>query len=126
MVELDTHIFVWSELEQERIPAKIKVAMDAETQWGVSAISLWEIAMLVEKGRITLPQPLLPWFTKVLSKKKIRLLPITKEIAARSAGLPMHGDPADRIIAATAIEYDCPLATVDGLLLEMPMLKTIG
>jgi PIN domain nuclease of toxin-antitoxin system len=126
MIILDTHIFVWSELEQERIPAKIKAAMDAETQWGVSAISLWEIAMLVEKGRITLPQPLLPWFIKVLSKKKIRLLPITPAIAARTAGLPMHGDPADRIIAATAIEYDCPLATADGLLLEMPMLKTIG
>jgi PIN domain nuclease of toxin-antitoxin system len=125
MIELDTHIFVWSELEPARIPAKIQAAMDAEDEWGISAISLWEIAMLAEKGRLTLPEPLLPWFEKALSNKKIRLLPITKEIAAKSAGLPMHGDPADRLIAATAIEYNCPLATVDGLLLKIPMLKTI-
>jgi PIN domain nuclease of toxin-antitoxin system len=125
MIELDTHIFLWMDIEKERIPPKIRSAIDAEKRLGVSAISLWEIAMLVEKGRLTLPEPLLPWFKKALTIEKMRLLPITPEIAARSEGLPMHGDPADRLIAATAIEYDCPLATVDGLLLKMPMLKTI-
>jgi PIN domain nuclease of toxin-antitoxin system len=125
MIELDTHIFIWENLDKARIPAKIQAAMDAEDEWGISAISLWEIAMLAEKGRLTLPEPLLPWLEKALSNKKIRLLPITVGIAVRVAGLPMHGDPADRLIAATAIEYNCPLATVDGLLLKMPLLKTI-
>jgi PIN domain nuclease of toxin-antitoxin system len=81
--------------------------------------------MLAEKGRVTLPEPLLPWLKRTLALDKLKLLPVTPEIAARSAGLPMHGDPADRLIAATAIEYNCPLATVDGLLLKMPLLKTI-
>jgi PIN domain nuclease of toxin-antitoxin system len=125
MIELDTHIFLWMDIDKERIPPKIRSVIDAEKRLGVSAISLWEIAMLTEKRRLTLPDPLLTWFKKALSVKKIRLLPVTPEIAAKSAMLPMHGDPADRLIAATAIEYDITLATVDGLLLKMPMLKTI-
>jgi PIN domain nuclease of toxin-antitoxin system len=125
MIVLDTHIFVWLALGIERIPRKILIAMDAEKRLGVSVISLWEIAMLTEKRRLKLPEPLLPWIDSALAIEKIRLLPVTKEIAVRTAGLPMHGDPADRLIAATAIEYNCALATVDGLLLEMPMLKTI-
>jgi PIN domain nuclease of toxin-antitoxin system len=125
MIILDTLIFVWLNEDRGRIPAKIQATIDAEAGWGVSTISLWEIAMLTEKGRLALSAPLLPWFTKALSGEKVRLLPITPEIAAKSAGLPMHGDPADRLIAATAIEHNIPLATVDSLLLEMPMLTTI-
>jgi PIN domain nuclease of toxin-antitoxin system len=125
MILLDTHIFVWTLLAMDRIPAMIQAAMDAATDLGVSAISLWEIAMLNGKGRLTLPEPVLPWFKQALLLEKLKLLPITPEIAALSGGLPMHGDPADRLIAATAIEYNVALATVDRLLVEMPLLKTI-
>jgi PIN domain nuclease of toxin-antitoxin system len=91
----------------------------------VSAISLWEIAMLVSKGRLAIPGPLLPWFQEALSREKIRLVPITPAIAVISGALPIHGDPADRLIAATALDFDCPLATVDGNLLNISFLKTI-
>jgi PIN domain nuclease of toxin-antitoxin system len=125
MIILDTHIFVWLFLEPERVPAKIIAAMLDADVLGLSAISLWEIAMLTEKKQFKLPEPLLSWSKKALALDKLKLLPITPEIAAKSAGLPMHGDPADRLIAATAIEYNCPLATADGLLLRLPLLKTI-
>jgi PIN domain nuclease of toxin-antitoxin system len=92
---------------------------------GVPVISLWEIAVLVRKKRITLPRPLLSWLNESLSMPKIKLLPLKPEIAALSETLSMHGDPADRIIAATAIVHDCRLATVDSLLLQMPILKTL-
>ncbi|MDR3303093.1 MAG: type II toxin-antitoxin system VapC family toxin [Treponema sp.] len=125
MIIIDTHIFVWLFLEPERVPANISAAIGDEDALGLSAISLWEIAMLTEKKRFTLPEPLLSWLKGALALDKLKLLPITPEIAATSAGLPMHGDPADRLIAATAIAYNVALATVDRLLLEMPLLKTI-
>jgi PIN domain nuclease of toxin-antitoxin system len=112
-------------LALDRVPKKIKAALDNEEVWGLASISLWEIAMLIEKGRLEIPDLFLPWLRKVLLLDRFELLPITPEIAAQSVGLPMHGDPADRLIAATAIEYNCPLATVDGLLLKIPLPKTI-
>jgi PIN domain nuclease of toxin-antitoxin system len=125
LILLDTHIFVWMNLQSREIPEKILSAIDEEDVLGLAAISLWEIAMLTRKGRIVLPQPLLSWFREVLQTPKLTVLPLTPEIAARSELLDMHGDPADRLIAATALEYDVPLATVDRLLLEFAPLKHI-
>ncbi|GHT74461.1 twitching motility protein PilT [Spirochaetia bacterium] len=125
MIVLDTHILLWLNLQYEKIPQRIVDAIAEESIIGVSAISLWEIAMLEQKGRIELPKSVLEWFEDVLSAPKIKLLSITPEIAAHSGTLIMHGDPADRIIAATIIVYNCRLATVDGLLLKMPELKTV-
>jgi PIN domain nuclease of toxin-antitoxin system len=127
LIILDTHIFIWTAEElTEKIPAKIRSAIIAEPVLGVSAISLWEIAMLLDKGRIILSMPLLPWLRKALAAPKIKLLPITPEVAARSGSLPIHGDPADRLIAATAIEHDCFLATLDVPLRQFSLLKTIA
>ena len=126
MIILDTHIFIWAtEKLVEKIPAKIRSALIAELVLGVSTISLWEIAMLVDKGRVILSMPLLSWFKAALSMPKVKLLPITAEVAARSGSLPIHGDPADRLIAATAIEHDCFLATLDVPLRQFSLLKTI-
>jgi PIN domain nuclease of toxin-antitoxin system len=125
LIVLDTHIFLWLDLELQRIPAKIASAIEKTDTLGIPAISLWEIAMLSAKGRIELPLPVLPWLQEALSQKNIILLPITPEIAACSGTLEMHGDPADRLIAATAITSNCPLATVDGNLLALPGLQTI-
>jgi PIN domain nuclease of toxin-antitoxin system len=126
LIILDTHIFIWlAEKLTERIPTKIRSAIAANSVLGVSAISLWEIAMLVDKGRVILSLPLLSWFKAALAAPKITLLPITVEVAARSGSLPIHGDPADRLIAATAIEHDCFLATLDVPLRQFSLLKTI-
>jgi PIN domain nuclease of toxin-antitoxin system len=125
LIILDTHLFIWTNIAAYKIPRKIRLAMHDADTWGVPSISLWEVAMLEEKGRIKLPSPVLTWLRKALAAPKIKLVPITAEVAARSGSLPMHGDPADRLIAATAIEYDCSLATVDHNLLAFPELKTV-
>lgn len=125
MIILDTHIFLWSILQPEKVPANILDAIEKEPQYGLSAISLWETAMLFERKRIELPGPLLPWLNQALGRPALQLIPITPGIAAKSVSLSMHGDPADRLIAATALEYDCQLATVDDRLLNLSILKTI-
>lgn len=125
MIVLDTHIFLWAILQPDRIPDTILAVIEREPQAGLAAISLWEIAMLWERRRIELPEPLLPWLDRALQRPRLRLIPLDQKIAARSASLSMHGDPADRLIAATAIELDCPLATVDRRLTGMTALKTV-
>jgi PIN domain nuclease of toxin-antitoxin system len=125
MLILDTHIFLWMNILPNKISKKILSAIADEDVLGIPAISLWEIAMLADKKRISLPRPTLPWLQQALTAPKMRLLPITPEIAALSATLSMHGDPADRMIAATAIVHACPLATVDDLLCAMPELITV-
>jgi PIN domain nuclease of toxin-antitoxin system len=125
LIVLDTHILVWMILDAGRMPPKILSAISAENVLGVPAISLWEIAMLARKGRIRLPETVLFWLQRALAQPKIRLIPINAEIAARSASLSIHGDPADRLIAASALVLRCPLATVDGNLLSMPELQTV-
>jgi PIN domain nuclease of toxin-antitoxin system len=82
---------------------------------GISAISCWEIAKLVEGGRITLPLPVDVWLAKALSYPGIRLLELSPQVAVESTQLPgvFHRDPADQIIVATARLYACPLVTMD-------------
>lgn len=126
MIVLDTHIFLWMNIQQERLPAQIANAIQNETDLGLAAISLWEMAMLIQYGRVTIPDnSLTEWFAVVLNAPKLRVLPLSPEIAARSGALEMHGDPADRLIVATAVEYNCRLATVDDRLLKLPALQTI-
>jgi PIN domain nuclease of toxin-antitoxin system len=125
VIILDTHIFVWMLLSADKIPSNIVANIADETVLGIPAISLWEIAMLVDKGRIVLSEPVLPWLKRALLSPKIRLVPISPEIAVRSGALNMHGDPADRLIAATALELHCALATVDNNLLAFPDLLTL-
>ena len=125
MILLDTHIFLWMHLEPEKLPQPLANAIDTELVLGVAAISLWETAMLVERHRITIPNPsLLEWFRVTLTSPNLFLLPLTPEIAARSEALDMHGDPADRLIAATALDYGCRLATVDRQLIALDWLET--
>lgn len=95
---------------------------------GVSAISCWEVAKLVEYGRLALPQPTKEWLMQALSYPGVRLLELTPEIAVESTQLPdkFHRDPADQIIVATARLHNCSLLTSDGKLLDYPHVHTIA
>ena len=127
MILLDTHIFLWMNLEQEKLPPALTHAIAAEPTLGLAAISLWEIAMLVQYRRVSIPDPSLrEWFQVTLPAPKLRILPLTPDIASRSASLDMHGDPADRLIAATALEHGCRLATVDSKLTGLNWLDTVS
>jgi PIN domain nuclease of toxin-antitoxin system len=130
MIVLDTHIWVWWVHGDERLTRTQAEVIEAnETDViGVSAISCWEIAKLVEYGRLELPCSLEEWFEDALSYPGIHLLELTPEIAIESTQLPgeFHRDPADQMIVATARVYGCPLVTSDGRLLEYTHVETIA
>lgn len=125
VIVLDTHIFLWLNLQPELLPKTLVEALKSEDRIGLSVISLWETAMLHSRKRITIPGDLLSWLLQAIDVPRFRLLPLTPEIAVRSESIPMHGDPADRLIAATALEHGCRLATVDRRLLELSVLETV-
>jgi len=121
---LDTHVWLWFALgDAERLAAPVRKKIVAATHGGklaVSAISVWEIGMLEAKGRIVLGMPCEKWVATALALLGLRLIGLEPEIAVASSRLPgeMHGDPADRILAATAREHDAVLATADERLVE--------
>ena len=105
------------------LPSSAREALDAlatDNRPYLSAISLWELAMLVELDRLSLSLPLTDWLEKAAHPRTVRLVPITPAIAAGTAALPstFHRDPADRLIVATCLELDAPLLTHDRLIMQ--------
>ena len=127
MIVLDTHIWVWWVHGDPALSASTRALLDSSETTGiaVSAISCWEVAKLVERGRLTLPCPVLDWLQQALSYPGVRLIELSPRICAESAQLPgeFHRDPADQIIVATARILDAPLVTVDGKILAYPHVK---
>ena len=115
---LDTHIWVFWVHGDPRLSADHLKLITANEQsgLGISAISCWEVAKLVERGRLTLPCGLQEWFDQALAYPGVTLLELTPEIAIESTQLPgtFHRDPADQIIVATARIQQCPLLTRDS------------
>lgn len=117
MIILDTHIWVWWVHDD---PQLLKTHRDyIQTQesngLGINVITCWEVAKLVEVGRLTLPVPVLLWLQQALAYPGIHLIELTPEIVVESTQLPdnFHRDPADQIIVATSHIYTCPLVTLD-------------
>jgi len=129
MILLDTHVWVWWIHRDERLTATQEKVIRASEAGGigVSAISVWEVAKLVEHRRIELPCSLEDWFEQALSYPGIRLLELTPAIIVESTRLPgaFHRDPADQIIVATARILDCTLLTSDHKLLSYEHVRTI-
>ena len=130
MIILDTHIWIWWVHGNENL-SKVQeqtIARNETDVIGVSAISVWEIAKLVEYQRLKLPCSIDKWFEQALSYPGISILELTPEIAVESTRLPgeFHRDPADQIIVATARIYDCPLVTSDSKILSYSHVATVG
>lgn len=123
LVLLDTHAWIWLLNGSGRLGPKARKAIQRSLNEGavlVSAISPWEVAMLVSKGRLVLDRDIDEWVKKALSLPGFRLEHISPEIAVASTRLPgtIHADPADRMIAATARNIGAVLITADRLLLD--------
>ena len=127
MIVLDTHVWVWRVHGDAALPGSTRELLDSHEQSGiaVSAISCWEVAKLVEHGRLTLPCPVFEWLQQALAYPGVRLIELSPRICAESTQLPgnFHRDPADQIIVATARVLDMPLITVDGKILAYPHVK---
>lgn len=116
---LDTHIWVWWMLGDERLSAGEVEKLDKFPPGDrplLSEISLWEVATLVDLGRIIIKEPLIRWLQTAASPATVALQRLTPEIMDKMNRLPanFHRDPADRIIVATARSLGRPLATRDG------------
>ena len=126
---LDTHIWLWSFLEPERLSQEISKELEnPENELWFSPISVWETMVLAEKGRIILRPDPETWVRTALRKAPIKEAPINTEVAllSRKIRLP-HQDPSDRFIAATASIFGLTLVTEDGKLRELegvPILST--
>ncbi len=121
---LDTHALVWLMFGEKRLGKKAHEAIRKSSRVErllVSAITPWEIGVLVAKGRIDLHQDTMGWVRTALAMPGVRLVPLEPEIAVESSRPPfeMHSDPADRILVATARHLGATLVTADGALLEM-------
>ena len=120
-VLLDTNAIIWAVEAHERLGPDSRNIADAalrEDRLFVSAISFWEVALLAKRGRLVLAYPSGEWRQIALSLG-IEELPLTGEIGIRAAeldGLP--GDPADRMITATAMAQGATLITADACILE--------
>ncbi len=122
MIILDTCILLFDSLSPERLSKVAIEILESGEKTGqlyCSDISLWEIAMLKQKQRITIATDYLSFMQSILWTRNIQVLPITPEIANLSVSLPLtQADPADRLIAATTIAYHAQLLTADQKLLD--------
>jgi PIN domain nuclease of toxin-antitoxin system len=122
-VLLDTHVLVWLLVGSERLGPTVRQVLDDAASAGeimISAISQWEIAMLVSKGRLVFERDLADWLRDAIALPGMRVVPLSTEIAVSSTRLPgaLPADPADRIIVATARALDIELITADRPLLN--------
>lgn len=128
MIILDTHIWVWWVQGDGRITQKYQDWLQEyqSQRLGLSIISCWEVAKLVEIGKLTLPEPVDEWLTVALAYPGVQVLDLTIPIIVESTKLTgFHRDPSDQIIVATARIYGCPLLTADAKILAYPDVETL-
>jgi PIN domain nuclease of toxin-antitoxin system len=130
LIVLDTHVLIWWVAQPELLSPSARARIDREMQEGgihVSAISCWEIALLVRKRRLTLTLDVADWMAKTEALPFVQFVPIDNRIALRSNALPgdLHDDPADRLITATALALGATLITRDARLHAYPHVETL-
>jgi PIN domain nuclease of toxin-antitoxin system len=129
MILLDTHIAIWLLVSPRKLTlqsrAAIRQARLSGEKIACAAVSLFEIAYLVHRNRISLREP--PEDFIAAMRKSFEWVPVTADIALRAAGLPapFHGDPMDRMIAGTALAHDLTLITADEKILSAKVCKTL-
>ena len=122
---LDTHIWLWSLREPQLLGrAARRELLDQANELWLSPISVWEALVLHRKGRITLRDPVGDWVSGATAN--LREAPLTHEIALASHLLSLHGDPADRFLAATAKVLGLTLLTADQNLLGLGDIATLA
>ncbi len=117
---LDTHIFVWSLLEPQRLSRRVAKALDdVHNQLWLSPISIWEALLLHRKGRIKIPEGFSTWVTRALTTMPLTEAPLNFEVAVAmtEVNLP-HADPADLFLAASAKAFGLTLVTSDRNLIR--------
>jgi PIN domain nuclease of toxin-antitoxin system len=118
---LDTHVWIWWLTARSPLTARERTALDAAAARGplaLAAISMWEAQMLHAKQRVELPLPFAEWLTRATDERMLQVLALDRDVVVAANDLPakFHGDPADRLIVASARAHALPLATHDARL----------
>ena len=119
MIVLDTHAWIWLCSDPQKLSERARKAIRGSKARAIAAVSCWELAMLVSRGRLELDRDPLQWMEDSLAEHDIELLPLTPAIGVASVALgDFHGDPADRLIVATALVHSATLVTKDWAIAE--------
>ena len=129
MIVLDTHVWVWWVSNPDFLSPQARMLIDkavVEKKIYISSISVWEVAMLVTRGRLQLTMDVGDWIRTCEALPFIQFVPVSNTIALRAVRLPVPslGDPADRIIVATALVLDLILVSKDKKIQKTALVKT--
>ena len=119
LILLDTVTLIWFTMGDERLGSRSRNLINTDDRLYISAITPWEVAMLVGKGRVNFDRHPLAWVERILSNPRVTLAAIDPRLAVEAGLLPrsIHGDPADRLLIATAKALSCSILTPDSKLL---------
>jgi PIN domain nuclease of toxin-antitoxin system len=131
VIVLDTHSWVWWANDSRDLSRPARRQIEAalrEDRLLVSSISVWEVALLVERGRLQLAIAVDEWVARTERIPGLRFVPVNNAIALRSRQLPgrLHKDPADRIIVATALSHGATIVTRDDRIRGYEHVRTIS
>ena len=117
---LDTHIWLWSVLEPTRLSRRVaEEIQDSSNELWLSPISIWELVVLAQKGRMLSGEDMETWLPQAMRALPLREAPVTYEVARETGRLQIsHRDPADRFLLATAKVFELTLVTSDERLLK--------
>jgi len=128
MIILDTHVWIWLVSDPEKLSEKAVSAIEYSKILGICPISCWEISTKVTNGKLFLDRQIDVWIQQALVRPRIELIDISSEIAVLAGSLGnegLHGDPADRLITATAIHHGVGLVSKDKAIRSFPKVRSI-
>ncbi|MGA7924852.1 MAG: type II toxin-antitoxin system VapC family toxin [Candidatus Sulfotelmatobacter sp.] len=125
---LDTHIWLWSALEPQRLTRRVDKALaDPANELWLSPVSVGELMVLLRQGRLTLPSDVAAWVAKTIEDLKLTEAPLTVEVALAIGSINFpHGDPAHHFLAATAKVFELTLVTADEHLTRLPGIHVLA
>jgi PIN domain nuclease of toxin-antitoxin system len=125
---LDTHIWLWSALEPQRLSRRVEKSLaDPTNELWLSPVSVGELVVLLRQGRLKLPKDLVAWVAQSMQDLELTEAPVTVEVALAISSIDFpHSDPADHFLAATAKVFNLTLVTADERLIPLPGLNVLA
>ena len=129
MILLDTHTWIWAYSAEKLLSPKAKklIKNTPADQRAIASISIWEFAMMCNRGRINVKVAPEQWLDNAIHKTGIQIFDLRARVALESCNLPgkFHKDPADRIIVATARIHNMTLITKDQKIIDYPHVEAV-
>lgn len=126
MIVLDTHAWIWWSSDPARLGRRGRAALETADRIGIPSICCFEVAAALARGRITIDRSPLEWLEQALALPRVALLPLTPAVAVKATQLgAFHGDPADRLIVATAMLHAATLISRDKNIRQFAAVATV-